>query len=452
MDRLPPGPKRLGPIESLQVGAITSVSKLRQLAARYGDTFRLPFRRQAVTFTGDPEALRAIYTAPPDSFDVWGVSTSAPVFGSRSLVVVTGEHHRRARKLLSPHFSAASLRAFAGVIAETAEAAARRWVPGQPFSMVETTRAISLDIMLHVVFGVRGDERVQRARAAVIELVASVRPIFILLPWLRRELGGLGPWARSQRAERALNAILLEEIHARREGGVEGKDLLTAMLSARYDDGGGMEDGEILEQLRGLLFAGHDSTALVLAWAFVWLQREPRVLERVLDEIEGLGPAPSPEAFDTLPYLGAVCQEVLRLYPPVVDVARVARRPFDLGGYTIPAGEAVRPTMTILHARPDLYPEPDRFLPERFFGRQFSPFEYIPFGGGARRCLGAAFALLEMKVVLGTLLRGHRLRLLRPERVQPVRVGFTMGPSGDVRTILEARRVVDDHGRVFTWA
>lgn len=452
MDRLPPGPKRLGPIESLQGGAISSVSRLRQLAARYGDTFRLPFRRQAITFTGDPAAIRAIYTAPPDCFDVWGVNDSAPVFGSRSIVVATGERHRRARRLLAPHFSAASLRAFAGTIAEVAEAAGRRWVPGQPFSMVETTQAITLDVILRVIFGVRGEERIQRARAAVIELIASVRPIFILLPWLRRELGGFGPWARSQRAERALNAILLEEIQARREGGVEGRDILTALLSARYDDGGGMEDAEILEQLRALLFAGHDTTALALAWAFVWLHREPRVLARVRDELEGLGRAPSPDAYDALPYLGAVCQEVLRLNPPVVDVARVARRPFELAGYVIPAGEAIRPALSVLHARPDLYPEPDRFLPERFLERQFSPFEYIPFGGGVRRCLGAAFAMMEMKIVLGTLLRDHRLRLVRPERIEPVRRGFTMGPSGAVPMILEARRTADDRDHLATWS
>lgn len=444
MGRLPPGPKRLGPVEWLQGGAVSSVARLKQLASRYGDTFRLPFRRQAMTFTGDPEAIRAIYTAAPDRFDVWGVGDTAPVFGSRSIVVSTGERHRRDRKLLAPHFTTAALRAFGSTIAEVADAAGRRWIPGRSFSMLETTQAITMDVILRVVFGVRGEERLRRTRAAVLDLIGSIRPILIILPFLRRDLGGFGPWARSQRAERALNTILLEEIQARRAGRIEGQDILTAMMTAADHEGYAMEDTEILDHLRALLFAGHDTTAMALAWAFIWLHREPRALGRVLAELDELGPAPPPDAFDALPYLEAVCQEVLRLNPPVVDVARIALEPFDLAGYTIPANEAVRPALPLLHARPDLYPEPDRFHPERFLERRFSPFEYIPFGGGVRRCLGAAFAMYEMKIVLGTLLRRHRLRPAWSAPIVWVRRGFTMGPSGDVPMILEARRAVNE--------
>ncbi|WP_437618603.1 cytochrome P450 [Sorangium sp. So ce1151] len=423
------------------------MARLRQLAALYGDTFRLPFRRCAVTFTGDPDAIRAIYTAPADCFDVWGVSDTVPVFGSRSLVVTTGERHRRDRRLLAPHFAAASLRAFAGTIAAAAEAAGRRWTPGQRFSMLAAAQAITLDVILQVVFGVRGEERMQRTRAAVLELIASIKPILIVLPFLRREMGGVGPWARSRRAERALNAILQEEIQARRRGGGLGQDILTAMMATRHDEGSAMENAEILDQLRALLFAGHDTTAMALTWAFVWLHREPRVLSRILAELDALGPAPRPEEIEALPYLEAACQEVLRLDPPVVDVARIVRRPFELAGYTIPAGEAVRPALPLVHARPDLYPEPERFRPERFLERQFSPFEYIPFGGGVRRCLGAAFAMVEMKVVLGTLLRGYRLRLATSSPIVPVRRGFTLGPSGDVPMILEGLRVAHEPQR-----
>jgi cytochrome P450 len=154
-------------------------------------------------------------------------------------------------------------------------------------------------------------------------------------------------------------------------------------------------------------------------------------------EIDALGPDPDPDALASLPFLSAACHEALRQSAPVVDAARITRRPFELAGYTIPAGEAIRPSLSLLHARADLYPEPDRFRPERFLERQFSPFEFIPFGGGARRCLGAAFALHEMKVVLGTLLRGRRLRLADAAPVEEVRRGLLMGPRGGVPMMVE---------------
>jgi cytochrome P450 len=442
MRPLPPGPASIGFLEFIRSGFISPEPLLKRYASTYGDPFRLPTKHGPLTVTGAPEAIRAIYTADPDTFGVWGARAAEPVFGTTSLVVATGAHHRRDRKLLTPSFNTSTMRAYAEAIAEAAGAAAARWAPGRPFSMLESTQAIALDIIVRVVFGVEGEARVQTTRAAVLDLLHALHPLIILFPSLRRDFGGVGPWARHKRALTALDALLSEQIHARRAAtGEAQKDIVSLMLSARDDDGTAMSEAALIDQLRTLLFAGHETTAVALAWTLYLLHREPEALARVQEEIAGLGKDPDPDAFASLPYLEAACLEGLRMHPPVVDVGRVTRKPFDLMGYTIPAGEGILPSPLLLHAREDLYPEPERFRPSRFLERKFSPFEYIPFGGGARRCLGAAFALYEMKVVLGTLLGAHRLRLASPAPIEHVRRGITMGPRGGVPMILEERRV-----------
>lgn len=440
MSRLPPGPTSIGLFDHLRAALSSPVPLLKRCAARYGDPFRIPTNTRPLTFTGDPEAIRAIYTADPDTFDVWGTKAVEPVFGTTSLVVSAGERHKRDRKLLTPPFHGSAMRAHGATIAQIAARAAAQWTPGRPFSMLEATQSIALDIIVRVVFGVEGDARTQRTREAVLRLIDSFHPVIFIFPAVRRELGGFGPWAQNRRRTAALDALLGEEIDARR-GAIDARqDILSMMLRARYDDGAAMSTAELTDQLRTLLFAGHETTAVALAWAFYWLHREPEALARLRDELDALGPEPAPEALASLPYLEAVCQETLRMHPPVVDVARVPRRPFDLVGYTIPAGEGVCPSPLLLHMREDLYPEPERFRPSRFLDRKLSPFDYIPFGGGARRCLGAAFAMYEMKVVLGTVLRAHRLRLARPAShapVQHVRRGITLGPNRGIEMVLE---------------
>jgi cytochrome P450 len=436
MERLPPGPKRLGPIECFQGGAIPSFARIEQLGEIYGDTFRLPYRSGAITLTGNPEAIRSLYTADPDGFEVWGGNATEPVFGTGSLVVASGPRHRADRRLLSPHFSASWVENYSETIAAIARSAAARWVAGRRFSMLRAAQEITLEVIMRLIFGVQGEERVRRTRAAVLELIESTSPLLVALPMLRRNFGGIGPWARSRRAVCALNALLSEQIRERTGPPEERQDILSRLLSARYDDGSAMEQSVILDQLRGLLFAGHDTTAMTLTWALVRLHREPRALAELLAELDRLGPAPAAQTFTTLPFLDAVCCEVLRLHPPVVDVARIVRRPFRLLDFVIPAGEAIRATLPLLHMREDLYPGPARFRPERFLERKFSPFEFIPFGGGPRRCLGAAFAMHEMKIVLGTILQRYVLRLAGRTPATSVRRGLTMGPGDDVPMVV----------------
>ena len=437
---LPPGPRWLRPLNFFQAGLTPPVHVLARLAARYGDPFRVSYFSRPVTFTGNPAALRAIYTASPDCFDVWGGGFIEPVFGATSVVVISGDRHRQDRNILAPAFTGPALRADGETMAAVAEEKMAQIEVGQPFRMLDVTQRITLDIMIRVVFGMQDAARITRTRAAVLELIESLHVILFLFPSARRVLGGHGPWARNQRAVDALGALLREQLRERRASAALGSDLLGRMLAARYDDGAAMDDAQILDQLRGLLFAGHEATATVLAWIVPGLARAPAVGERVAQEIADLGPAPAPEALAALPYLEVVCKECLRLYPPVVDPARVARAPFELLGYTIPAGEVLRASSALLHSRPELYPEPGRFRPERFLERKYSPFEYIPFGGGARRCLGAAFAMYELKVVVATILRRHSLRLLGTQPVVHARRALSLGPRGGIPMVVQERR------------
>jgi cytochrome P450 len=448
MTRLPPGPARLGPIDFLRSSLHSPVPVLRRLAREHGHTFRVGTASGPLTVTGDPEAIRTLYTADPDSFDVWGADVAAPIFGRHGVVVTRGAQHRRDRKLLSAPFHAA-LRGYGAAIAGIAAEVAAGWPTGRPFSMLAATQDIALDIIIRVVFSVEGGARIRAVRAAVLRLIHAMSPLVFVFPGLRRDLFGLGPWSRLLRARDALDALLLEEIRARRSAapGRERQDILSLLVAARDDEGEGLGDAELLDQLRTLLFAGHETTAVALAWALCFLHRHPAALARVRAEIDALGPEPDPEALAALPYLDAVCQETLRLCPPVVDVGRIVRRPFALGDYVIPAGEGISASPLLLHSREDLYPDPDRFRPERFLERKPSPFEFIAFGGGARRCLGAAFAMLEMKVTLGTLLRGCRLRLAPGAPTAHVRRGLTLGPQGSVPMIMEAPGRSPAHAR-----
>lgn len=232
---------------------------------------------------------------------------------------------------------------------------------------------------------------------------------------------------------------MFQQIDAR-AAGAPGEDILSLLLSARYDDGTAFGREQVRDQLLTLLFAGHETTAISLGWALHYLALHPSVEGRLVGELRAMGADPTPEELSANQLLGAVCHETLRLRPllPVLPIRRLVR-PFSVGGYTLPPGLGVSACPALLHRRPELYPDPDRFWPERFLGRTPGPFEFLAFGGGSRRCLGAAFALHEMKIVLGTALLCRRLRLCHPERrVREVRRNLTMGPLGGIPMVAEA--------------
>jgi cytochrome P450 len=438
-----PGPRYLNPYTVIRTLSDPTDYMLRA-RDRYGHTYRLPTVLGPVVVTGEPEGVRAIFSADADTFVPYHPDVTAPLVGESSLILASGARHRRDRKLLSPSFHGARMRAYGAVMTESTRSAVAAWTTGTPFKMLDVTQSISLDVILHAVIGLDPtSSQGQAVREAVIRLVGTLRPQFIFFRWMRRDFFGLSAWARFKKAREHLDSLLFETMAERRRAPAERDDILSLMMSARYEDGSAMSDAELRDQLLTLLTAGHETTAVSLAWAFYWLHRDPDELGRLLAELDTLGPSADAEAITSLPYLGAVCQEALRVYPVVPEVLRTLVKPLKLFDWTLPAGSDVVASSIMLHNREDLYPEPTRFRPSRFLEREFTPFEYIPFGGGARRCIGAAFALYEMKIVLATILRSHRLRLVSSSKVSPARRGATMGPSSGIPMLYEGARGVE---------
>jgi cytochrome P450 family 110 len=417
------------------------ISIVLETMREHGETFEVPSPAGPMVMSGDPDVVKAIFTADHDQFGIPFRDQLGPFFGDSSLIMTPGLRHKQDRKLLAPPFHGARMRAYGKTIIDITQREGAKLVRGKTFKMLDLTQAITLEVILRAVFGVDDDAQRERYREAVIELAHSMsNPIITVFQITRREFGGFGPWSRFRRAAERLDALVYEEMKKRR-GHTEGReDILSLMLDARYEDGQGMTDKELRDQLHLLLFAGHDTTSTSLAWAFYWTLRQPIEREKLMAEIDALGDSPDPEAIVAAPYIEAFCQETLRIHPVAPNVARQLQKPFNLLGNTIPEGTILAASAMMMHQNEKLYPEPNTFRPERFLERKFSPYEFIPFGGGPRRCIGAAFALYEMKIALVTLLRRYEFRLVKDAPVRYTQRGLTMGPKGGIEMVLERRR------------
>lgn len=299
-------------------------------------------------------------------------------------------------------------------------------------------RPIALDVMLEVVLGLGEPDERERFRSAILRLVHSLKPSFMFIPSLRRSMLGLSAWARFQRRAAEATELFEREVSVRSGGQTDRHDLLSMLIAARKADGTAFSAPEILEQMVSLIGAGHETTASALTWAFFHVHRNPSVKERLLAELRGAGSEADPAAVVQLPYLHAVCSETLRLNPVAPLIGRTLRADLTVKGHALPAGRAVGISIVGLHRRPDLYPDPERFRPDRFLERDFGPFEYLPFGGGSRRCFGASFALYEMKLVLATVLRAHALKLIDRGDVRSSLRNTTASPRQRIRMMRAA--------------
>ena len=440
MARLPPGPAG-GLLAGVRVMGDPD-GALARWARRYGDPFTIAIPLQGkIVVTGDPVAIRGVFAADPDTFGASGARVMGPILGAGSVLVLEQAAHRRARKLLTPPFHGDRMRAHGQLMRDIARERIAHLEVGTSFSVQDVAQAISLEVILQAIFGVRGTERLARFDRAVRDVMGALGP-YVGFAFLRHSFGGFGPWARFQRRRVALAALVDEEIASRRSGERRDtpEDILSLLLAARDEDGGTMENAEIFDQLLTLVAAGHETTMIALSWAFHWLHRNPEALARLHAELAALPGAPEPQTLNRLPYLDAVIQETLRLYPVVPLATRRLARPFELKGFTLPAGLTVGLATGLVHYREDIFPEPTRFRPERFLDKSFGAAEYFPFGGGARRCLGAAFAMYELKVVLGTLLGTLRLRPADDKPVRPAMRAAGVGPGRDIRMVVTDRR------------
>jgi cytochrome P450 family 110 len=265
--------------------------------------------------------------------------------------------------------------------------------------------------------------------------------VMAFFPFLQKDLGAWSPGGRFVRQKQKIDDLLYSEIRDRRaQPDPSRSDILSLLLAARDEEGQPMTEVELRDELITLLLAGHETTATALTWAVYWIGQNPTVKEKLLAELTTWSENPDLSLIARLPYLNAVCAETLRLYPVAVIVSpRIVKKRFTFLDYSFGAGTMLAPCIYLTHQRKDLYPEPRQFRPERFLERQFAPSEYLPFGGGSRRCIGAAFAMMEMKLVLVTLLNQFQFANMDKQPVQPTRRGVTMAPAGGVQVKITRR-------------
>ena len=386
---------------------LTPTRFLDSCQERCGDYFTLrPTADRTIVMTSDPAAVREVFQSRPGLMHAGeGNIVLAPILGAGSTLLLDGAEHMRHRKLLLPPFHGERMRAYGELMAEVAERHVAEWPRGRRFPVLPSMQSITLEIIMRAVFGVDDRERRERVGAPLrnlLDMVGSRRRVLMLALTAQRT-GPRSPWARFARARQEADVLLYEEIAARRAdpAGADGDDVFSLLLAARDEDGNPLSDSELRDELMTLLVAGHETTATALAWTVELLSRNPKVLARLqAEERAGNGA-----------YLDAVVKESLRLRPVVPAVARRLQEPIELGGWQLPAGINVSPSIYLMHRRADLYPEPLAFRPERFLGdNPPSTYEWIPFGGGVRRCLGASFAMFEMREVMRAVLGGVRLR------------------------------------------
>jgi cytochrome P450 len=407
------------------------VGYLKKQQDKLGDPFCVKFPTVGdIYFTGHPEGAKETFTANRDVFEPPEFNPVAPILGDHSLILLTGERHRKERKMMMPHLAGERMREYEEVIHKLTLEEMSSWEQGKEFSAFDMTQSIILQVIFQGIFGVRDEGKREQFKTMVVDLLTSYTTSLAVLPFLRKELGGVGPWSKFLRSREAFDALLMEEIQARRESGLEHReDILSLLMSAQYDDGTMLSDLELIEEIRTLLVGGHDTSSNTLAWAFYFICSSADIKSRIREEISTLGPDFSASQLTKLPYLSAVCNEALRIYPPVPFVLRRVVKPFSLRGVSLDPGDNIAVAMVLLHRNPDVWDEPAVFNPDRFIDKKYSLYDFAPYGGGVRRCIGASFATYAMKIVIGTIFQNANLELARPVKLRAVVGSITMAPN-----------------------
>jgi cytochrome P450 len=432
---LPPGPKIPAPLQTLGF-ILAPVQFIDAMRRRYGDvvTFSTSFDSGFV-MVFDPDTVKQVFRAPPDRLRAGEANALlGTILGQRSVLLLDGAEHLRQRKLMLPPFHGRRMRAYERVMREAADREIDGWPVGEPFAVMPSTQALTLDVITRAVFGVEEGERLtelKRRLRAMIMPVSRRLGVLILAFSGRRQRGRFAEFARRRAAA---DELIFDEIARRREATDldQREDVFSLLVQARDEDGRPLTDQELRDELVTLLVAGHETTATGLAWAFDLLAHHPQVLGRLRASL----------AAGEDEYLDAVVKETLRIRPVIPGVGRVVRGgSFELDGWEIPDGVEINPSIALIHRRGDRYPNPQEFRPERFLSDDApDTYTWIPFGGGTRRCLGAAFATFEMATVIRTVLARCEIRPAsrRPARME--RRGITIVPRDGARIVVTQRR------------
>lgn len=427
--RLPPGPRgSWGP--TLQLIRDPRAA-LEHWAKTYGDPFFLHALNGPIVVTGREDLIRTIHGQDPNIYSPFAIATIEPLIGSGSMLILEGDLHRRERRLMMPMFHGDRMKAYGLSMQQSAVEQLQQFRTRKQFDTLELMTAVSLDIIVRTIFGGHDRELTSQLMTASQSLVANSHPLLFFSKKTHFSFLGFSPWDRYMKAKQRLIDLFDEVVARRRTEHEQSDDILALLCTATYEDGEPITREHLFSELITFLFAGHETTALSLTWAIYHLHSNPNCLARLREELNSL-PDDTPASLTSAAYLKAVVQETLRIHPIVTETLRKLKAPLQLGEYLVPAGTAVAPATVLAHHNPVTYPEPEAFRPERFIERSYSPFEYMPFGGGHRRCIGAAFATYEMAIVLGTFIKRYQFELVDSQPVVPKRRSVTIGPSTGV--------------------
>jgi cytochrome P450 family 135 len=431
---LPPGPAG-GPALQTVRWLLRPIAFLEACRRRHGDAFSVRFLgfQSPMVMVSSPEAIRALYSEAGHGLPPGRTLSLRPIMGPRSVLLLEGAEHLSRRRVMLPPFHGDRMRAYEATVREAAQREIARWPTDRAFAVHPSMQAVTLEVILRAVFGVADAERRERLREQLVDLLGSTASAglqFSVL--LSRRLGTRDPLLRLHALMAEIDELLLVEIADRRadvEATAARDDICSLLVAARFEDGSRMEDREIRDQLLTLLLAGHETTATALAWTLDLLTRHPDALSRLRVELDA--------GEET--YLRAVIAESLRLRPVIPLAGRRLTSDLRADGLVLPAGTDVTPAIWLTHTRPDAYPEPYAFRPERFLDKPPATYAWIPFGGGVRRCLGAAFAEMELRVVLTEILR-QRAPLPAARRAERVaRRNVTFSPRHGTRIVAGLR-------------
>jgi cytochrome P450 len=427
--------------------AFRPLNVLENYTKKYGDFYRLRVsnNNNSVIVVSNPQAVKEIFTASSNIFESAKANKVLHfLLGDNAILLLDGEIHRNRRHLLMPPFHGESLQKSIDKIVEITQEVYSSLQTNYSFKVRDCMQEITLRVILNVVFGFNSGAKSERLRKLLVELLETfntpLKSLLIIFPLLQKDLGIYSPWGHFLRLKAEIRQIIYQEIKDRRSllEKESHQDILTLLLLAKDEQGKGMTDEELHDELITLLFAGHETTASALSWLFYWIHYTPEVQVKLRSELDFWGENIDYKEINNLSYLDAVVAETLRIYPVIAGAfARIPTQAISILGYQLQHDDWLSISIYALHHREDLYPDAKQFKPERFLERKYSPNEYIPFGGGNRRCIGSALALLEMKLVTATVLSRFQLVLTNKRPLYPVRRGITLAPPASFKMVIK---------------
>ncbi|MHC5857711.1 cytochrome P450 [Nostoc sp.] len=442
---LPAGPKTPNWLLNQQFQA-DPFGYMDAVCKRYGDIATIMSGSTPIVHISNPSGMKQIFTNTKEITARGALNQSFALFtGNQGVLQLDGFRHKHRRKLLMQAFHGDRMEACGRRICELTEKIISQQAIGKPFIAYPTIEDITLRVGIEVVMGLREGERYNKIKHLFASLIKySQSPLFEILtklPFGQRDLGRWSPRGYRLHLRRELFGLLYAEVQERRQQADSSRtDILSDLIFARDETGEPLSDEEVRDLLLSPIFAAQDASGTALAWSLYWIHHLPKVRERMLEELDSLGENPDPMSIVALPYLNAVCQEVLRIYPTqLFTFPRLVESPVEVMGYELSPGTVLIGNIYLTHQREDLYPDPKQFKPERFLEKQFSNYEFLPFGGGARSCIGGAFALFEMKLVLATILSRYQLALVDQRPEKPKFGGLICYPKSGVKMVMHGR-------------